>query len=298
MRVHRTGRLLSSILLCGLTAFVHGAADNCIEFEINGGIMQFPISIQDQSVTARINGSNTNFISQGLVDELNLKVQSDPNRITVRSDGEEGMYTFVTDIDAGLFGTNLRLEHLAVDTSNPGKDISMSLMLFDGSVVQINYPGTLLCFYNRESVNLIDSSNIDFGSATNFGNPVVRVRLNDTTNVWLQVNFGVANSVTIDRATASALDLIDSDREEGLEEIWVDSSIDVMNFGPYELGNVSARYPKARIRDNVNTGSELTTGTYIQRSREASGSLDMEVLRHFVITLDRENERMNVYLPR
>lgn len=130
---------------------------------------------------------------------------------------------------------------------------------------------------------------------------MVKVRLNDETNVWLKLSTGNPGGIIVDRKVVEQTNWLkkyatlekSNDTRDGIDS--ADAFIlPTINFGPFTVDNVGAITP-AIGEDFEQFKRDTSTGTHIPTfSRAAAGSIGYEVLKHFVITLDYKNGLIHV----
>ena len=73
--------------------------------------------------------------------------------------------------------------------------------------------------------------------------------------------------------------------------------LDALTIGPYKLDNVSVNVP---IQDNARDFGKYfngSSGSRIKKGVKAKGLIGYDVLKHFIITIDYMNYRVNLYVP-
>lgn len=272
--------------------------DACHDFTVGQDGVTIPVFLKDLETFAVLTTSNIgSSISQGLVDELDLRVRTDRRRTVISSFGKERPYKYVSDVDVTFMGLTVEAKEMALVDSKE-QYMGLSLRLFDGLITQLNFPESKICFYPREAINLKESQNINLSADPNYGTPVVRVSLNKNFETWLTVTPSFTGGLLVDPFTASSLELPINTVEEGDDDSnTLDAVIEELKFGPYELGNIAVQYPKPGTRDNLTTRRGPTIGSNISPGPGYRGRIGIGVLQHFVLTADFENELMHVYVP-
>ena len=119
--------------------------------------------------------------------------------------------------------------------------------------------------------------------------PAVFVTLNETHKVWLGLATGVKAGITLDQNYANSLKV---------ETINNALTIDTLKFGPYELGNISTQIATIEESESIrNSKRRVNLGSHIDRSIITHGLIGYEVLKHFVLTMDLDTEKLHVWLP-
>lgn len=292
----RIASIASTALLIFSQASV-AASDNCRAFSLEDGSMRIPIQIQGEEYPALMTTSNISAgISQGLVDELGLKERVNHSRRIVYSTGSDQPYRYVTDVPLSLFGIETNIEEMAI-VRDSSSSISLSLRVFKGLLVQINFPEEQLCFLSRDSVDLRKNQNIDLSSSAERGTPAISVTLNNDMGTWLEFRPSLRGGILVDRLVVRTLGLEPKSTETNNESDYARSVVDSLTLGPYELGNIPVVFPKDGVQSNITERLQTLTGSNIHRNAPTRGSIGLDVLKHFVVTMDLELERAHIYAP-
>ncbi len=291
---------IASLVLLGILVFPVSsiaAADNCQSFLLSNGNMHIPIEIEGEEYSAAITTNNIPAaISQGLVDVLGLKERINPNLRIVSDTGRDRVFRYVTGLPVNLFGLDTNIEELAI-VGDDSLYLTISLRIFSGLLVQINFPEKKICFLSRDSIDLRSAQNIQMDSSAASGTPVVFLTLNDEFDTWLDFQPALSIGLRVDRFVASQLLLETTKSTANAESDFSLGVIDNLTFGPYELGNIPIQFPKSGVRSNLTERQQTLTDTAIQKDRKSRGALGIDVLEHFIITMDLELERMHIFAP-
>lgn len=276
---------------------VQAASESCQAFSLENGSMRIPVEIRGEEYIAIMTTSNIPAaISQGLVDDLGLSVLTNPDLRIVSETGPDRDYRYVADLPINLFGIETEVEELAI-VNGEASYLSISLRIFNGLLLQINFPNEQLCFLSREAIDLQANQNIKMRSSPLSGRPVMSVTLNNDMDTWLDFSPGFPGGLNVDRLVARTLDLEESATDIENDSDFLNGSVNSLTFGPYELGGISARFPKRGVRTSITERQQTLTGSNIRRSERSRGSVGMEILKHFVVTMDIELERMHIFAP-
>ena len=282
-------QLILAVSITIVASYADGAAENCVGFSTDDGGMAFTVSINNQQYSAAATMSNIpSSISRGLAEELGLTIMSDPDRRVFSRYGEDSAMEYVLNVPVALFGTEVQVKEMII-TDATDRSMSISLRLFNGLVLQLNFPQSQLCVYSRDAINLREVQNADMDTSVSAGAPVVNVTLNGKTKAWLELTPAMTSGLNLDRSLADNLGLLSDETTKGI--------VDSLTFGPYELGNISANFPEAGAQNNSTRNRNVTGFSNIQRGRVARGNIGLEVLKHFVLTMDLEQERLHVFAP-
>lgn len=293
-------RLIAVLCITGFASHAIAAADNCFPFDQQQGRISLPISIAGEETEAYLNtGTRTIALSTGLVEQLNLEIEllrpPAPRRGVAPPPIE-----LVRNVAVTVFGQDLEMDQVDVfDQASPVA--RMSLMMFSQALVQIDYPQSQICFLLREAMNLRAVANINMRTATS-GAPAIEVIINGDEELWLRLQTGLPGAISLDYGTAEDLGLVAEDRDEDASGLatspLLEGVIESLQFGPYELGNLAVAYPPQAVgnsqRPRRRTDMRAVGG---RRGVVTHGELGHEVLKHFVITIDFEQENMHIFAP-
>ncbi|QPG06452.1 retropepsin-like domain-containing protein [Salinimonas marina] len=200
-----------------------------------------------------------------------------------------------------MFGTTTGINNVveaALGHSSIG--LLLGAPLFQGNVMQIDYPGRKLRLISRDVVNLHKIKNIPMVEQRGSGMPLVEVTLNGQ-RTWLVLDTGNAGGIMIERSLAEGLGLANSDNQvhqasDISKTVKLESTrIDEVVFGPYTLENMLVSFNAEGSNIDLNNQYK-TTGTRI-RGKKVEGLIGYEVLKHFVITMDYQRAYLHAGLP-
>ncbi|MCG8416193.1 MAG: hypothetical protein MI746_18395 [Pseudomonadales bacterium] len=269
--------------------------DFCQSIEVIDNSVSIPVSIGGNDYRALLNTTNiAATMSNALAEELDLEVKTHPRR-RLRSDVEGSLpVRYVEKVDLNFLGSVIPAEEMVVIEGSDAF-VSLSLRMFDGFIIQVDFSESKLCFYPRDAVDLREFENVDVDSDPETGNPVVRIGINEDVTTWVVLSFGYRGGVLVDGSIASLLDLYSEEDElQESDENLFSSTINSLEFGPYNLENVPIEFPKPGVRDNIETEQPIRTGTRISRNRGSNGRIGVDVLKNFTLTFDLERERMHI----
>ena len=290
-------RLILTLCMSSFASHAIAAADNCFPFEQQQGGISLPVSIAGTQTSTYLNtGTRTISLSTGLVDKLNLRIEQFTPRAPRRGLAPPTV-ELVKNVVVTVFDQDLEMEQVDVfDDALPSA--RMSLLMFSQALVQIDYPQSQICLLLRESMNLGAAENINMRRASD-GAPAIEVTINGDKELWLRLQIGLQGALSVDHATAEDLGLIDAEIDaETPGSQPLEGVVESLQFGPYELGNLTATYP-SRAGGNSQRTRSNTDMRAVGRRRPIviRGELGHEVLRHFVITIDFEEENMHIFAP-
>lgn len=277
-------------------------SDNCHEFSLTDEGVVLPVVIEGQEVSGVLTSGNIGVsITEPLAEELELPLRRNSNLRFVPAIGRKMPYRYVTDVDLDILGVDSTVRELAVIDSD-ASHVRFSLNVFRNLIIQIDFPQSRICFYPPDAIDLRDTQNLPLYIDPRYDAPVVRATLDGTVNARLALMLGYRNGVMVDPFIANELNLPSRLAASPETHARPDSEthttiLDKLQFGPYELSNVQVEFPKEQARDNLTTGSLVRTGSNIVSAAGYRGRVGLDVLRHFVVTLNLETERMHVYAP-
>jgi hypothetical protein len=290
---------VSLLFLLGLLlpGTAHSASAICQPITVNSSGIQVMVGIDGGEYPAEVTMSNIGFsITDILATELGLAQHADPSSRIVSDTGRSRESVFVDNLPIEVFGNAINAERVTVLESD-AKRLTVSLRVVRDMLVQIDFPKSRICFIEPAAMDLRQAQNIDLDSDPRFGRPAVRVVLNNEYDTWLAFSPEYEGGLLLDRQVANALDLTPGQDDQGVSSEFFTTTIDSLEFGPYELGNVPAAYPREDVRSNLTARQQSQTRSRVRRSRETRGRLGIDVMKHFVVTMDLETERMHIFAP-
>tara|TARA_R100001143_G_scaffold27631_1_gene27474 strand:- start:250 stop:1092 length:843 start_codon:yes stop_codon:yes gene_type:complete len=276
----------------------YGQAGVCQSFTIDDNLMKLPVSIQGKIYQAVITINNTGAsISSNLANELNLVVRQIGNRRILWKFGRINPYTYANNLELNIFGSTITASDIAVEDGAENW-IQLSLGVFRGLISQVDFPGKKICLYSRSDFDLPGAENIRFGADAQYGNPMIEVTFNNDLRAWLQILPSYPQGIKVDPELAAELGLIAQAGEiaaaEGNE---VSPKLTEIQLGPYSIQNVRVEHPEPGERHNLTTSGRFITGSHIRRGQGYRGRIGIDVLKHFVLTMDLERQQLHIYAP-
>jgi len=265
-----------------------GQSENCESLIQQQGIVSIPMQTGGRPTVAVLNtGVLPIGISRMLAQDLSLDVEAVPARNILWS-AIPVISGQVSDVPVRIFNQDLQIEQMYV-MDNPARFVYLSLLMFDDFIMQVNMPESRLCFLNRSALDLREANNIEMKMSN--GRIALFISINQANPVWLELQLEYPGAVRLNRDAAIELGLIDAASTD------TSGIADSLMFGPYELGNIALAYPPV----GEAPGGELARLQQMARRGgggvETSGVLGYEILKHFVVTMDIDRERMHVFVP-
>ena len=196
---------------------------------------------------------------------------------------------------------DLSLDRVAA-SSFRSADLILGSGIFRSGILQIDYPQSRLRFLDRKAIDLKKHANVHMKKASESLLPAVEVLLQGE-KTWLLFETGNSGGLVLKRSFALDRGLFDDtmDSEQfiaaGINTIatYERFTLDSVGVGPYELGGVMSAIPAEGQSANIGGRSYTATGTRLQRGLKTTGLLGYDVLKHFVITVDYDKDRMHIH---
>lgn len=210
--------------------------------------------------------------------------------------GEMQVRHYVSGVNVEIFGSEVELKNVTVSEGN-GEGLYLSLRLFEDYLMQLDFPNSRLCFFDKDAINLRELENVPLDDEPEFGRPVVQVKLNDV-ETWLTFSPEYRGSLLVDKVVAEELGLYESlPADDGQYRPSLTGKLSTLTFGPYALDNISIEFPKEDATATITTRERSNVRSRLSKSTASRGRIGGQLLRHFVITFDLKNERMHIYAP-
>lgn len=287
--------VINTWLLLVFSISAEAQEDVCQSIQVTNNSISTPVKIAGNEYRATISTNNIGaMMSETLAEELGLSVHAIASRQLSLGFGDSLPYKYVEDINLDIFERTITRERMVV-LENSAAPLTVSLRLFDGYIVQLDFSESQICFFPRDAMDLREIANTEFDSDPRSGNPVVRVSINEDVTTWLVLSLGYWGGALVDSSTASLLGYYS--REEIREGSHGDLALIEnanLTIGPYRLVNIPVEFPKQGVVDNIATEEQLRTGSHIFRDSGSNGSIGVEALRNFTLTFDLERERMHI----
>lgn len=273
-------------------------------FELRDGSILFPVSIEGVEGKALIDSGAGMFgVTEGFVRSAKLEPNGE-SRLFEGAFSLASARTF-SRLPVRLLGVDADFRNVAVF---PGTEhlLIVSVQFFYGHVIQIDYPNARMRLLPRSAVDLKRHANVRMAREAGSGRPVVRLALESKRKFWALLDTGNPGPLLVERRLANlerwrerlpaaSYEMRDVHARSGnLDVVFVPS----VALGPFELANVPVATPRENTRLLLREASaHPPTGSHIKRGVEADGILGYEILRHFVVTIDYELNRLHVAPP-
>lgn len=271
--------------------------NNCLAIDTEDGSLSAAISIAGASYPLILTMSNIPAaISLGLVSDLGLRIRRNPNLRVLSDTGKDREMEYIADLEVELFGASVNMDEVVVIDPD-SKFITMSLRLFEDYLLQLDFPNSRLCLFDEDSFDLATLQNITIDSSAITGDPVILVEFPDQIEAWLTLSPSYSGAIRVDETLTRFLRLANKDSLNPPQSEFSSTTIDYLTLGPYELGGIIVEYPQQGTRTNLTRNQQTLTMTNIAKDRASKGRIGIEILKHFVITLDMKSERGHIYTP-
>lgn len=294
-------RLLCGFVLLIGAGFAHASVSPWLNFELYGGHIALPVTVSGHSTFAILDsGSQVSAINKAFMEKHELEYTGTGSTYIEGVFGKKRHNKF-SNVPVGIFGTTMKIDNVVeVSLGHSSKGLLLGAALFQGNVMQIDYPNKKMRLISRDSVNLHEIKNVPMVEQRGSGRPLVEVSLNGR-KTWLVLDTGNAGGIMIERSLAEGLDLANTSNQvhksSGMNKSgnMETTRIDKVVFGPYTLENTLVSFNAEGSNINLNNQFK-TTGTRI-RGKKVEGLIGYEVLKHFVITMDYGRGYLHAALP-
>ena len=293
--------LMYLVLLAGSCSAYAGGATPWLDFELKDGHISFPVTISGHPTYAILDsGAHSNGINKAFIGKHDLEYPR-IGKVNVKGVFGKERRDKLADIPVGIFGTTMEFDNVVeLNLGHNSKGLLLGSPLFQGNIMQINYPEQKLRLINRDLLKLSELENIRMTEQGGSGMPLVQVKLNGRT-AWLILDTGNAGGIMIERGLADGLGLTNDSNAVNLSGgattmSSVESTrIEEVEFGPFTLENVLVSFNAEGSSINLKSQYE-ETGSHI-KGKKVRGLIGYDVLKHFVLTMDYGRGQMHVGLP-
>ena len=187
--------------------------------------------------------------------------------------------------------------------ADPEEHLTLGAGFLKLFVFQFDYPNQRVRMISRDSLDMKQLKNVESKKSRDGGSPLVKVNLNNESDVWLILDTGASGGILLERSVAAKRDWLD--RYPALEASarGVNATADLqafnlptMTIGDFEIENPIILVPE--LGDELaifESNAEL--GTRIPKSRKAKGLLGFDILKHFVVTIDYKSGYVHLEAP-
>jgi predicted aspartyl protease len=299
----RVGIALAALAALG-AAPARGGVTAWVPLEVKDGHVLFPVEVAGLAGHAIFDtGSQGNSVSAELVEKAGLKLAG--RRYAIEGVGStDDVVASVSNLPIKLFGVDFKLQD--VPALQHSQELIIGAGFLKAAVLQLDYPNQRMRLITHESVDLGKVANVPLRLMEGTGLPAIQVTI-DGKDRWMLLDTGNAGPILMRRMVASQENWIE--RFKRAESSIVDvnayvSGTDILVLpsvviGPFELTDVPVQIPAAGEDINI---SGVRTSAAVKNSRirkgvRVAGIVGYEVLRHFVVTLDYDREKLHIAAP-
>lgn len=276
-----------------------------IPLSTQGGHLTFPVTVEGIATTAMLDtGSTGNSIDETFAQAARLPRSGRVYKVT-GAFSQETIVRSVAALDVRMFGLDVRLRHTPA-LQHPATPLVVGVRVFDGLIVQIDYPASRMRVLPQRAVDMASNANVRIRSANGGSRTAIEIEFAAGEKRWMILDTGASGESLIMRAAAERLGLLDrlsASEGEAIDVNGTSARLQLVNvpsvrIGPFELANVPIGIPDDGFDLQVREGRVApTTGTHIMRGARVIGIVGYDVLRHFVLTIDHAAMKAHVALP-
>ncbi|MEP2653315.1 MAG: pepsin/retropepsin-like aspartic protease family protein [Paraglaciecola sp.] len=292
-----------TILFCIICHSLHAGVSEWVTMTLENGHMKFPVLVEGIETMAIVDsGAQINGLNESFKRKHNLDFAEGRPIKLVGVHGKENRPTY-NGVSVEMFGLKTKLNSLgSINFGGDNSALVLGAGFLQNYIVQIDYPNEKMRFVTRDSMKLHDFVNVRVKSQKDTGRPIIKVNLNNQTDVWLLLDTGATSGVFLERSVASKNGWLDkypvvSSKSQGaLSHGATDTfSLPTFKIGPYELENVTVDVGSEGSITNV--GSQVDTSFSRIKGTTVRGLLGYDVLKHFILTLDYKRGQAHLGLP-
>ena len=302
----RAGLLAATALTATAFSPAHAAATPWESFEITrGGTMVIPVVIEGYETTAAIStGSNVNTINHRFLDQHGHNYEYGPE-ITLDAGTTTMATRVIKKLNTEIFGAKFTLYDVVPFLFSGSSDLVLGFGFFEQSIVQIDYPNERLRMVTRDSFDLKEFANVKAKKDQSTGRLLAQVTLPGRKKpVWLTVATSTDYGLFVDRKLAKEMGWLDTyqltetefESATGTSATMQQFRLPEFTIGPYTLENVKVATPAEGARMNVGRSSVDGSG-YTFWGDASRGYVGIDVLKHFVVTMDYKKNRLHLGVP-
>lgn len=301
-----------SVVACSVQANV----TEWIDFKFNGSAIQIPVTIGGVEALATIDSkAKTNYLSDEFADRHQEKFKKTGVILFKDQFGERNVSVY-QDVKVHIFGADLPFSDIIAQPSQ-NADLTLGIPFFRQNIIQIDFPSKRLRLISRDKLDMKKIANMEMRPEINAKAQSVigqqSIKKNDESNravkvlvsgkeKWLTLDTAAPAGVMMARESADKMALLTQPYPGDVTafqqkfttpaDFYALSSVKV---GPFEMENVLlAVEPAGGKRLIAPPLRQAKTGTMISREVLSDGVLGLEVLQHFVVTVDYTDSLINL----
>ncbi len=281
------------VLVCLISAPAQASfITNWIPFELIRGHIAIPVSLNGKQTTAILDtGATGNGIAKAFLIQ-NPDGYKPGRQIIVQGVYGKQRVRLVNDITVGMFGTSFKMgELMPVSLGEHG--FLIGLPFFENFVVQIDYAKERMRLASRDVIDLRKLANVKMKRGSGSPQPMVRVRFNDESTMWMTFDTGNSGGFLMKRFDATKFDWLERfgttevtgkgvTGQRRSMDMFVMPSVEV---GPFTLEDVRVAVPADGVKTNIGGDYSRNWQRDVSNTK-SSGLLGYDLLRHFIVTID------------
>lgn len=304
--------LILSVVACSAQANV----TEWIDFKFTGSAIQIPVTIGGVEALATIDSkAKSNYLSEEFAAKHQDKFKKTGVILFKDQFGERNVSVY-QEVKVHIFGADLPFSDIIAQPS-PFADLTLGIPFFRQNIIQIDFPSKKLRLISRDKLDMKKIANMEMRPEVNAKAQSVTgqqsIKKNDESNravkvvvsgkeKWLTLDTAAPAGVMMARATADKMELLAQPYSGDLKALQQNFtspadlySLSSVKVGPFEMENVLlAVEPEGGKRLIAPAMRQAKTGTLISREVLSDGVLGLEVLQHFIVTLDYTDSLINV----
>jgi predicted aspartyl protease len=304
----RSSVLLGAAALASISALAAAPAlagvTVWVPLEVRDGRVLFPVEVAGVAGHALFDtGSQGHSISTALVERAGLKLAGRRYQIRGVSSTDE-IVGSVSSLPIKLFGVDFKLRD--VPALPHSDEMIIGAGFLKAGVLQLDYPNSRMRLITHDSVDLAKIANVPLRLEEASGLPTIQVTI-DGKQRWMLLDTGNAGPIVVRRMLAAEGNWIE--RFKRAESAMTDVNANVSSteilvlpsvvIGPFELTDVPVAIPAAG--ESINISGARSTGpladSRVRKGVRISGVVGYEILRHFIVTLDYDREKLHIAAP-
>jgi hypothetical protein len=303
------------IVIAMVAGSAQASVTEWVDFKFTGSAIQIPVKIGGVQALATIDSkAKTNFLSESFVEKNQASLKKTGVILFKDQFGERNVSVY-QDVNVQIFGSELPFRDI-IAQQTPHADLTLGIPFFRQNIIQIDFPGRKLRLISRDQLDVKKIANVEMRAEINSkvqsvsgqqsikkndeSNRAVKIKVNGS-DQWLTFDTLAPAGVMMARSTAENNALIATpyagDTKTMLSYFTLPAEFYALNtvkVGPYELENVLlAVEPSNGKRLIAPAQRQVKTGTKINREVLPEGAFGLDVMQHFIVTIDYTDSAVN-----
>lgn len=293
------------VALLLVSAQAKAAFSEWVDIHVENGALWLDTKVAGISGYTMIDsGAQINAINSGFLRAYDQKYATGPAVTILGIYGKSERRTY-NSVPVELFGSTVNFKRLVdIDFGGDQEQLIIGAPFLKLYVFQFDYPNKRMRVITRDSIDLKKVKNLKSRSDSKTGDPIVKVRLNDEKDLWLQLDTGNSGGIILERGIAEGRKWLEKYpttlvRGRGATSTGQSEQFSLPKFeiGDFELADVIVKVP-AKGEDFELFERETRTGSRFRKSRSQSrGILGYDVLKHFIVTVDYKGGHVHLEAP-